>query len=472
MPVYQTKHKTQLRQGYDTYNLIEGQLIATNEPVLVNFLKTHPSFKEVQDETLIRLAPPLHMIKDALNPYRMRKGDIINELRGYGIAVDPYEFADTLTMRLEVARKMLKRNFVTVLNERGQPIFIDRLKIQPVVSSIDENLKEPEEPNGEFFKVETEEPIKLTPITKPKQKKEQPMAENVAMSIDPIIDENEINDGKDYVEFLNEVSDVEFKRALVEKEIVIKDLLSGKQKEQDVKIDTLEKTIEKLKYARIKQPTRPGKIIVDDFKYLVEMNSSGKFILKEYEGAEEFLVKEKTKWTSIEFNVLDCLLRYHDISMDVFSEERDNTRRWAMIETLQRVKDSKEDQKLFTLEVNLLQRRISEITKLEANYRFRRKNPYKKSLRLLARYGINQIVLGSNIDETKRICRKCFELAKMGLQVPPTEEEMTAKLLKYNREKFVVEINNMYNGTTIEDNSEEDIEEDIEESEEDSDDED
>ena len=56
----------------------------------------------------------------------------------------------------------------------------------------------------------------------------------------------------------------------------------------------------------------------------------------------------------------------------------------------------------------------------------------------------------------------------MGLQVPPTEEEMTAKLLKYNREKFVVEINNMYNGTTVEDNSEEDTEE----SEEDSDDED
>ena len=56
------------------------------------------------------------MIRDPQDPYRMRKEDVIAELRSYGIAVDPYTFANNLSMQLRLARKMTKRNFITVLN--------------------------------------------------------------------------------------------------------------------------------------------------------------------------------------------------------------------------------------------------------------------------------------------------------------------------------------------------------------------
>jgi short-subunit dehydrogenase involved in D-alanine esterification of teichoic acids len=54
-----------------------------------------------------------------------RKEDVLNELRAYGIAADPCSFSDKLSMQLQIARKVKNRHFLTVLNDRGIPIFID-----------------------------------------------------------------------------------------------------------------------------------------------------------------------------------------------------------------------------------------------------------------------------------------------------------------------------------------------------------
>ena len=108
MPVYQAKKPIVVTWYYDRILLRQGQLVALNNPQLVKVLDSNPSMEEVHDNELIRLAPPLHLIRQPEDPYRMRKDDIMFELRSYGIRVDPYSMAHTLSLQLQTARTMLK----------------------------------------------------------------------------------------------------------------------------------------------------------------------------------------------------------------------------------------------------------------------------------------------------------------------------------------------------------------------------
>jgi len=442
MSVYQTICKTQLTVGYDRYKLEEGQLVASNNPVLTKFFAGHPAFKEIFDDKLIRLAPPLHMIRDPQDPYRMRKTDMINELRSYGISVDPYEFADTITMRLTVARKMLRRNFVTVLNDEGYPIFIDKLQIQPTVSVIDKNLPEPDEPSGEFYQLDEEDELlgeieRREEVVKKMDRKcpnPEPLSKNVTMSIDPVIDDSiEINKGMEYSDFLRLAAENEFKRTLIEKEKQERDL--GKQDDEKVKIDKLEVT-DKEVFEEEEEPSKESSIKNEDiveqnFKYLVEMTDNGRLFLEDISKVEMLKIR-KVKWSKISVDVLSNILRVY--GKNVECEESDNLKRWAFVAVVKEMVKEAQDPDKLCIEINLLQKRFDEICKLEPSYRDFTDITLKRRVTELTKYGIEGWYKEKGV---RSLSKKIFQIAKLGLQVPDNEDAID-ELLRVNfRTKFI-----------------------------------
>ena len=428
MAVYQTISKTQLHVGYDRYNLEEGQLIAINDKKVVGFFKNHQGFREVYDDNLIKMAPPLHLIRDPQDPYRMRKEDVIRELRSYGIAVDPYDFCDKLTMQLQIARKMLKRNFVTVLNDDGIPVFVDTIKIQPAINSIDESISEPEEPKGDFYGADEEDEalddiVKHPYRAKTEENVSKKMPKNIAMEVEPVYDENEINDGKDYAEFLRDVAEKEY-RASVEKEMGVKDLLDPKKapptpEELDPELVTIETSA----------------IKPENYKHLVQMDLTKHFIVNELTDEEKEQLKIM-RWPYVNINVFDNVMRNHNIQGD--ESVKGQERRWHVVEVIkEKLLPLQKNETNFFVEVNMLQRRYDEICKLEPSYRNHSIRTVKKRLSELSRYGVNTWY--NKNDNVKFLCRKMYALAKMGLQIPETEEEIDVLLRANNRESAIKE---------------------------------
>jgi len=426
MGVYQAISKTQLYFCYDRYNLEEGQLLAVNQPKLEGFLKSHHGFVEVYDEDLIRMAPPLHLIRDPQDPYRMRKQDVIKELRSYGIAVDPYEFSDSLTMKLQVARKMLKRNFVTVLNEEGVPVYIDTIKIQPAINSLDENIPEPEEPKGEFFEIDDEDEA-LDDIEKhpyraksSKKNKVSKLPKDRAMEVTTVYDENVINDGKDYSEFLKDIAEKEY-RANIEKEAEVQDMLEPKKapptpEELDPELVTM--SLEDIKG--------------DNFKHLVDMDKDKKFIMEEPTDEEKEKMYE-VKWTKIDIEVCENILRNHGVEID-YTLEGIN-KRWGIINAVKDLVETQKNEQNFYIEINMLQRRHVEIAKMEPSYRNFTVISIKKRLTELRNHGVDTWY-GKN-DNVKVLCKKMYALAKLGLQVPDKIEDIDALLKQHDRGNLI-----------------------------------
>jgi hypothetical protein len=413
MPVYQCTKETKVNFGLERYNVKEGQLFVINDHNSVKFIESHPNFKEVYDESLLRLAPPFHMIKQPGNPFTMRKEDILKELWGYGIKADPYDFADTLSRQLDLARKMLKRNFITILNEKGHPIFIDRAQLPiPAIDKNEESLPEPDEPEDVEYYAPDEKVNEVTPefkrITeiKPTKAIEEKDIDLVA-SIDPIIDERHIP-GKDFSQFMVDELEKQTFRAPVEVETKIRESLDAPEiiKEKGIEDDF---------------------ITSGDFRYLVQMEPRS-FTLEPVtpEEAERF---RTVKWSKISFDVLERIAELRGIKVEY--EESDMKKRWRTVEKLREVYDNEVEKDKMSVEINMLQKRWNDIDKVQPNFRKATEITLKRKITELGKFGIS-VWYNSDLN-IRKFAMKAYAIAKLGLQLPESEEKIDELLRKHKR---------------------------------------
>lgn len=415
MPVFQCVTNIQLLYHYERYNLKEGQLVAVNESKLVKFLSEHPNIREIEDEVLLRIAPPLHLIKDPQDPYRMRKEDIINELRSYGISVDPYDFSQKLTMQLNLARKMLNRNFLTVLNKQGIPVFIDRTNMPvPSLSQHDENLSEPDLVDGEeYFSVEEiqrQQPeMEIIEIKRQKKEpdKEKPMPKDTAMMVEQVKDDKQINQGMGFDEFVEKTAKKQYEKAPV----IVQKIITPIFEEETVEEPQKEEFVFE------------GK---NQLKYLLETQDR-EFMINDEEIDEKKL--SVVKWTKINIDVFENFMRYYGIVLEELGENVQ--KRWNIIYATKEFVENSENKIKHYYEINMLQKRHEELCELEPSYRNFSALAMKRRLTELCRYGIN--IDYYKTTDVRKYAKKVFTLAKLGLQVPDTEEEIDKKLISNNR---------------------------------------
>jgi hypothetical protein len=425
MPVYQAILKTELNYKYNRHFLQEGQLLLSNEPVLTKFLSSHPNFREVTDENLLRLAPPIHAIKDPQDPYRMRKEDVINELVSYGIKVDVYAFSDALSSQLTMARKMMRRNFVTVLNEKGYPVYIDRLKMPaPVINAADANLSEPPEPQGDYYKVENvkqQEPVEAKP------QKEKPLPENVVLMGEHIIDQRGTK-GKDFSEFVLEKLDNE-EADKAKQQQVAKLLFAEQEKRAEIKEWEKEKQIEAAG-DDVNYFIKNKDINKQRFMYLLSYKT-GQFMRKDVTQEQLKTIRE-VAIRSCSLDAAECLLRHYGITVEYLRD--DTEKRVKCLEAFRKLHESlpPEKQELLNIEMNMLMYRLNEINKDEPDYKGITTKESKRALtRLTNEYGIT-----TWYDEkypVRRILMKAYEFLKIGLELPKTYEAINDELFRLKR---------------------------------------
>ena len=432
MPVYQAKKPVVVTWYYDRMLLMQGQLVALNDPKLVKVLESNPNIEEVIDDELIRLAPPLHMIRQPQDPYHMRKEDVIYELRSYGIKVDPYQMSHTLSMQLQTARAMLKRNFITVLNNRGQPVFIDsaKLPVSKVFSPIDETLPEPEDVNEEDY--EPVEDVVNSPsveeITDSVNEKVSADVDvkiqrgDIAASIDPNYTEAEMSRGTDYSEWLRQQAELAEKeyRAPVEQSISDRDKTLSQP--QEIIVDEV--------YEEIKENYK-----IKDIEFVIDsLKDNPRHFILEEPSAEDQENWYKIKYSAINIDVAENVLRYNGIKVD-YDDTDKKTHRWEILDALKAFIEGSEENRKWMYTVNALQARHNELCKHEPNYRTMTHKGLKRKATELGKYGLT--ISYSNATNIRNFTRKVYQIAKLGLQCPDTEEEINALLTEHKRSAVV-----------------------------------
>jgi hypothetical protein len=425
MKVFQCMVSLEMHYYYERYRVKQGQLIRADDQQLIGFFNGHGNIREIFDEKLIRLAPPLHLIRQPEDPFRMRKEDIIFELRSYGIAVDPYNFSDRLSSQLTLARKMLKRNFITIMNERGVPVYIDSTELPvPALDRQDNELVEPEEPKGEFFQLVEEE--ELTPPTPPKQEEREELqvdeeeTKEFVMSMDEVVDPDvEKNKGK--VDFEDWVVN-KYEGQDVSKEKEIEKLLF---KEQEPKIE--ERVVEQ----RERQVGITNEEIVpENFKHLTDTSTklNKAFILNKVAEEDKEALRE-VKWSKVNIDVLENYLRKQEIK--VTYDENDPKKRWEIVNVTRTFLENSKEKDKIAVEINMLQKRHEEITKMEPHFRKSSDKTLKRKATELTKYGLD--VWYDKDTNIRKFCQKLYVIAKLGLDVPETEEGVDELLREHRR---------------------------------------
>jgi hypothetical protein len=418
MKFFQCMINMQMHDHYNRYNLFEGQLIRATTPELIKFFENHRNVREINDEKLKRLSPPLHMIKQPEDPYRMRKEDVIKELRSYGIAADIYTFSDKLSMQLQIARKMKKRNFLTVLDNNNRPVFVDKAKIPvPSLNNQDEELSEPDIVEEEYYEVE--QPKKQE---KPKVKKLKKQEEEFVAAIDPIVDEEvEKNKGKmDFTDWIsNETQEPESVQVIIEEEeIVVKD---------EIKKTEVEKVT--LNEKERQEGIENDEIIEENYRQYIETDNTKPFVYGDitYKEKEEFRV---VKWTKISIPVLENVIRNEGLEVTITPEDKQI--RWPIINAVKDYYETLIEKDRFAVMINMLQKRYNELVDIEPQYRKFKNQALRKRVTQLTKYGIS--VWYDKDTDIRSHAQKVWSVAKLGLDLPDTEEGINELLNEYKRE--------------------------------------
>jgi hypothetical protein len=438
MKVFQSMIPMEMHYYYERYRIREGQLIRADEPKLIKFFEDHKNVREIFDEKLKRMAPPLHFIKQPEDPYRMRKEDIIFELRSYGIAVDPYNFSDKLSSQLTLARKMLKRNFITVLNEKNVPIYIDSANLPtPALDKQDDQLPEPEEPNGEFFDIDE---VQKPSVIEPKQEKKQQDRIDVTKEIKPF---NNKEDEREIAMLMDEIvnTDIEKNKGKIDFEDWILKQYEGQNisKEKDIKellfVEQKPKIEEHIVEERIREVgIKNEEIVANNFKYLTDtsIKPNKVFVVNEVTEEEKRTIR-KINWAKLNIDVLENYLRKQNIRAEY--DENNPAKRWDIVSVFKNFYDNAIEKERIAVEINMLQKRHDEITKIEPHYRKSTDLTLKRKATELTKYGLE--VWYNKDTNIRKFCQKLYAIAKLGMDVPDTEEAID-QLLRENKRSSVI----------------------------------
>lgn len=397
MPVFQASDSIIFQVGYKKYKFYKGQPVSTTDPKLINFFNSNPTFKETENNLLVRLAPSIDQIKTVYAPLYMNKDDIVKELAEAGVYENPYQLHDTLALKLQTVRQMKKRNFVTVIDERGLPVFIDKVKnLQtPLIGETADQLPEPPEIDpSDYIHTTKNSEIELV---------DEKNKDGTSGIIEKI---NDVEDNKSFDDFIN---------TFVPEATITQDSI----------IDN-SPPIPKPK--KIKLVPDDEIQDVSNWKYLIEPQD-GIFVESiTPEQLKSIRVLKKPKIGQVVYQRFVTLHGVWEVEADAH-----NNRRWSTAnkagEIIENMEDESDRLKAY-IEINMLQKRFEEISKVEPDYRKSTVKQVKRKLTMLSKYGID---LNFKEDtDIKQYAKLAFQIAKMGLQVPDTIDDMKLLLDKYN----------------------------------------
>lgn len=401
MPVFQASDSIIFQVGYKKYKLYKGQPVSTTDPKLIKFFNSNPTFKETENNLLVRLAPSLDQVKIVYAPLYMNKDDIVSELRDAGVYESPYQLHDTLALKLQTVRQMKKRNFVTVLNEKGIPVFIDTLKnLQtPLIGETADQLPEPPEIDPtDYIYLNKNSEIELV---------DEKSKDGTSGIVEKVNDVD--SDNKSFETFVN---------TFIPEPIITQESIIDNSPPPNKP-----KTIDLVSDEFIQD--------VSNWKYLIEPQD-GIFIESLISSPDQLKTIRILKRPKIGQLVYQRFVSLHG----VWEVEADahNNRRWTTANKASEIIDNMEDEsdKLKAyIEINMLQKRFEEITDIEPDYRSSTVKQVKRKLTNLSKYGID---LNFKEDtDIKQYAKLAFQIAKMGLQVPDNMDDMQLLLDKYNK---------------------------------------
>jgi hypothetical protein len=427
MPVFQATKNIKFNEGYVRHYFFKGQPVRSNDKTFLGFISNHKHFVPVTNPQIIKIAPPLHLIKKVRHPGDMQKEEIIAELKQSGVNENPYQLHDTLALKLQTVRKMRPRNWITVLNDKGIPVFVDAIKLEtkPVVEPIPDHTLVQYDPSTKKDK-ETQIPEPKAPVKKnsamPPMKDIKLVTETNQDGNSAVVektDDRDIFDDGSYEDFLNaNINNNTNPVVEPEKEVqAVNIILDEAEKAEEIQVEE-EKTED------INQKIQT----IDSWRYLVDLSETGKLYDNPVteEEIENFKIIKKTK---INIIVYGTFLSQHD----VWEIEADahNNKRWNTINKVTELLDamSEDERTLAHIEINMLQRRFNDIEGIEPDYRKSTQRQFKRRLTMLSKFGID-----ISFDEDTDILRysqTAFLIAKMGLQIPSTAEATEELLKKY-----------------------------------------
>lgn len=414
MPVYICKNgPVTVRFGYDYFTFANNQIVNTKFPQIGN----HPNFELVSDTRVAKRAPPVHLIKPL--PSRtvmMTTEDIINELREYGANPDPYELSDKLAYQLDMVRQLYKRTYITVLDDNGNPMWLEEYK--KLENKLIEKARKQNPVNTPEVKIAKEEDVaegtdeyKLATASDVKK-------EGGSIGAVEYNDEYELTDECNVDELIRQKLDNRFETP-VEK---VKEEKDSIFKEDDIAI-------------------KDEDITIDNFTHIIEVD-----VLCANE------VSESEKRTIREINyrnlgVIQCgiFLKNRGIVVDNFEKDATGIQKaWVVRNKVKDYINNHSNKEECIIELNLLQKRIDEIDKIApSNIRKFTLKGLKRRLTLLNKYGVEcQYKSDMTIQDMRGYMVKALLIAKIGIELPKDDAELKKKLETYSLKYLAEDIIN------------------------------
>jgi hypothetical protein len=171
-------------------------------------------------------------------------------------------------------------------------------------------------------------------------------------------------------------------------------------------------------------------IIPKNFEHLTDTSTklNKAFILGEVTEEEKKAFRE-VKWSKVNIDVLENFLRKQDIRVKY--DENDPKKRWEVVEVARTFLENSEEKERIAVEINMLQKRHDEITKMEPHFRKSSDKTLKRKATELTKYGLD--VWYNKDTNIRKFCQKLYAIAKLGLDVPDTEEEVDELLREHRR---------------------------------------
>ena len=437
--IFQAKTTCQFLYNRVNMKFLAQQMVKvdpSSETMLNNMLSVHPAFKSISPlwSTLVPRINQIRMVPPP--PHHMNREAIENELIWYGLSFNPYAVDEVLQYQLNIARSVSKKTFITILNERGQPVYLDdinKLKcpIDELKVGFEQTVKEKRDNiNFEITKNE----IKIVSGQEYLEDKEEFANSDIkegenhtisAIERDIAVTEYAARQGMDLSDFIKMNMDKSFNLD-PNKKIPETDIDTNIPTEEDV-IKTEVKTIRKKKVL-----IDFADITYEKFSYLIEpkLSDSIYFCKKELDDKIRYEIKE-VDWRYIPLQVMDRIMIVYNLSILDQLAKCNNDRKIYRYETVKMLRDmyEKQDTNKMAIELNLLMMRFNEIEKMAPYLNTMSDTMLKKTISLLKNYGcIFKYPKDMKYMSLKHLTNKVLELAKLGCVIPETETEINFRL--------------------------------------------
>ena len=388
------------------------KLDETSESSLKNILDTHPNFQahEVEDD-LKTIVPRIDQLLRVPAPARMMsREDVINEIVTYGIRPDIYAMDQVLEQQLSTLRIMTKKNFVTVVDNNGKPVYVQNLK------EFIENLKRTKKEGqrlDDAKNAEKKKKAEIKIVEDGKYETEKKKEKGVTTAAVEKDDDSKYDSLKPFNEFVDEQS-------TKQQELSTVDLKSAISNKSEIDAETV---TEELKFD-------PAKITPEYFRYLIELDNTTVFAKEEYSDKDKQEMRA-IDWRLIPQDTLLTMLLSKGVNL---REMRDNLSDQAGFrkQATEKLKglvheEMKTRGDLPIIEINAMTKRIKEVEKsIPKNLVKSGIGTLKSRLTALKKYSPTTKVSlkGADIRSLRQRVNLTGQLVKHGLPVPETIEEM------------------------------------------------